>query len=129
MPFIRITHHGEALKPAVIARLQSETTRQMVEILRKEGRLTAVLVEQAQGGWSVGGAPVARGVHSEAIITKGTNTPDDKAAYLAAQKALMAALFPDLAEATYCVIREVEGADWGYDGLSQAERRRRREAL
>lgn len=129
MPFIRITNIGKALTKAEISRLQQETTRFMVEILHKDASLTAVLVEESQGGWSIGGVSQERAAHVEAIITKGTNTEIEKAAFLKAQRDLLHQALGALHQASYIVIREIEGSDWGYDGLSQAERRRRREAL
>jgi 4-oxalocrotonate tautomerase len=129
MPFIRITSFGSPLRQEQITRLQQETTRFMVEILHKDPSLTAVLVEEAKGSWSIGGAPQPLAAHVEAIITKGTNSTLDKAAFLAAQRDLLHEVLGALPKASYIVIREIEGTDWGYDGLSQLERKQRREAL
>lgn len=125
MPFVHIRIAGESLPPAAIARLQTEITGLMENVLRKKAELTAVLVEQLPaGGWAVGGAPVALAAHLEATITAGTNTAEEKALFIERAAALVKSLrAAPLPIATYVVIHEVPAESWGYDGRTQAARR------
>ncbi|WP_197430613.1 tautomerase family protein, partial [Methylobacterium sp. CCH5-D2] len=90
----------------------------------------AVLVEPvAVAGWTVGGAAVGCGAHLDAKITRGTNSAEEKARFIAAAHALLAeVLGPDLPLATYVVVDEVPGEAWGYAGLTQAHRAAERRA-
>ncbi|UUZ69802.1 tautomerase family protein [Polaromonas sp. P2-4] len=65
----------------------------------------------------------------EISITAGTNTPQEKAAFIAAafeelQRQLGAG--QPLEPASYVIVREVPATDWGYGGQTQAARRQAR---
>lgn len=125
MPFISIKVAGPALAPEQIKVLQIQTTALMAEVLRKKAELTAVLVEQAPiQGWRVGANAVPVAAHLEATITAGTNSEAEKARFIAeAARMLKTVLGANLPVATYAVIQEIAAEAWGYDGLTQAERR------
>lgn len=125
MPFVHIRIAGKALNQNDLARLQTETTRLMAEILRKKAALTAVLVEETPvNGWTVGGAAVAVAAHLEAKITEGTNDPEEKARFIAEATALLKEMCGEtLPVATYVVLHEIPAESWGYDGLTQSARR------
>jgi 4-oxalocrotonate tautomerase len=130
MPFIAIKTTGRALGPADIRTLQQETTALMADIMGKKAEVTAVLVEEAPAShWSVGGQALAgtggATAHVDIKITQGTNTAEQKAAMIAATREMLRGVLPDLGEVAYVVIDEIPAADWGYGGLSQAERKRR----
>jgi 4-oxalocrotonate tautomerase len=127
MPFISIKIAGPTLAPEQIKTLQTQTTTFMKEILRKKAELTAVLVEQVPvAGWSVGANAVPIGAHLAAVITAGTNSEPEKARFIAATaEMLKSVLAAGLPVATYVVLQEVTAEAWGYDGLTQAERRNR----
>jgi 4-oxalocrotonate tautomerase len=124
MPFIHVKVAGLKLEKAQTARLQKGITGLMADILHKKAPLTAVLVEQVDiAGWSVGAEPVARAAQIDAIISAGTNTPAEKAHFIAeANRLLHDVLGAELPDVTYVVIHDVPQDSWGYGGLTQAHR-------
>jgi 4-oxalocrotonate tautomerase len=130
MPFIRITILGPFLATEQIRRLQQGTTDLMVSDMRKPVEGTAVLVEQVtHGGWSIAGPPVGIAAHVEATIGQGTNSPNEKARFMAKIWTLLrSTLGPELREETYVVFHEVDTNAYGRGGLTRAERDRRRQA-
>ena len=124
MPFIHVKIAGPDLEPAQIVALQQGVTTLMAEVLHKNAALTAVLVEQVSlAGWSVGAKPVAKAAQTDAIISAGTNTPEQKARFIAeAYGLLRAVLGPDLSEVSYVVLHDVPKDSWGFGGLTQAAR-------
>ena len=124
MPFIHVKIAGPQLEPAQITALQQGVTTLMAEILHKQGKLTAVLVEQIPlSGWSVGAEPVAQAAQIDAIISAGTNTAEQKARFIAGAYGLLrTVLGPDLSEISYVVLHNVPKDSWGYGGLTQAAR-------
>jgi 4-oxalocrotonate tautomerase len=86
-----------------------------------------VLVEQVtHGGWSIAGLPVGIAAHVEATVAQGTNTPDEKARFIAETWTLLrSALGPELREETYIVVHEIDTKAYGRGGLTRAERDQR----
>ncbi|KAF0223011.1 MAG: hypothetical protein FD176_2177 [Rhodospirillaceae bacterium] len=121
MPFIRITL--SPAHPQAHAAIAADTTRLIAEILGKKAPLTAVLVEDVIGTWTIGGQTPPRAAHLEAVITAGTNSDAEKAAFLHAARIMLHRHCGTLPEATYAIVREVAASDWGYDGKTQASRR------
>lgn len=121
MPFVRITV-APAPSAATQQRLAAAATRLMADVLGKKADLTSVLVEAASGHWTIGGEPAAMAAHLEALVTAGTNSSAQKAAFQAQAMALLSAELGVLPTATYVVVRDVPADDWGYDGQSQAMR-------
>jgi 4-oxalocrotonate tautomerase len=130
VPFIRITILSPSLAPQQIRRLQQGTTELMVSAMRKPIEGTAVLVEQVtHGGWSIAGPSVGVAAHVEATIGQGTNTPNEKARFMAEMWTLLrSTLGLELREETYVVFHEVNTNAYGRGGLTRAERDRRRQA-
>jgi len=96
--------------------------------LGKRGEVTALMIEELPGSqWFID----ASAVHGptaclEISTTQGTNTAQEKAAFIAAAFAeLQAQLGVDqpLASASYVIVREVPATDWGYGGHTQAARK------
>lgn len=130
MPFVHIQVAGQApLAPEQVRRLQEESTRLMASVMRKKADLTAVLVEQVPvQAWSVGASPVPVAAHLDVKVTQGTNTPQEKERFVAsAAQLLREVLGEGLPVATYVVVDEVAGDAWGYDGLTQDQRRQLQE--
>jgi 4-oxalocrotonate tautomerase len=123
MPFIDVRVAGP-LDMAQTDKIQKEITSLMAEVLDKKAPLTAVLVEQVKlAGWTVGAEPVPRAVQVDATISAGTNTPEQKARFIAeVNRLLRDVLGPDLPEVSYVVIHEVPQDSWGYGGLTQQHR-------
>ena len=124
MPFIRITVFGCSLTPAQIDRLQQGTTDLMTTVMRKPLVGTAVLVEQvAAGGWTIAGKKVDVAAQVEATIGAGTNTPEEKAQYIAeTMKLLRETIGPQLKDETYISLLEFDHHSYGRGGLTRARR-------
>ena len=127
MPFIRITVLGPTLTSEQIRRILQGTTDLMVAVMRKPVEGVAVLVEQViQSAWSIAGQPMSVAAHVEATVAQNTNTPDEKARFIAEMWSLLrSALGPELREETYIVVHEIDTKAYGRGGLTRAERARR----
>jgi len=127
MPFIRITILAPTLGAEPIRRLQQDTTGLMASVMRKPLEGTAVVIEHIRGGWTIAGNDVDVAAHVEATIGRGTNTPVEKARFIAEMMVVLrTALGPELSDATYVVVHEVDTESYGRGGLTRAERDRRR---
>lgn len=126
MPFVHIRIAGSPLSSNQTQALQAGATTLMADIMRKKAELTTVLVEQPEvGGWSIGGVPVSLAAHLEVKVTAGTNTKDEKARFVEqAHRLLGQVLGKTLPVATYVVIDEIVPDAWGYDGRTQASRKK-----
>ncbi|QRG07114.1 tautomerase family protein [Xanthobacter dioxanivorans] len=126
MPLLEVKLSGApdaALAATVAATLNELTAR----ILRKDPRVTAVAVAFIPAEhWFVGGQALAAKKRSsfslDIQVVDGTNTKDEKAAYLDAVFAAMATLLPDLDPESYILVREVKADAYGYGGRTQESR-------
>ncbi len=118
---LRTSPPVSADRQAALARgLQALSTR----ILGKRPAVTAVLVEGLpQGQWFIGGEPPAATALLEIRITAGSNSAEEKQAFIAAAWQELQQQLGPLAEASYVVVQEVDARDWGYAGRTQAQRR------
>lgn len=128
MPFIHLTT-GVALDHAVRSALAAEITQAMADILGKRREVTAVLIETVDpGGWFIDaqalGTLAVSPAHAAIFITAGTNTAPEKAAMVAALHEMLGRRLGSLPEASYVIIHEIAGTDWGYAGVTQAARSR-----
>jgi 4-oxalocrotonate tautomerase len=97
------------------------------EILRKKPELTAVIVEQVDPSiWFAGGRSLAEQEKSsfwlEIKVVDGTNTKDEKEAFIAAAFERMEALLGDLHHESYVHVHEVSADAYGFGGLTQERR-------
>lgn len=107
--------------------LAAALTRLSAEHLGKHAEVTAVMIEDLPAArWYVGGQDVQRPTaFLEISITQGTNTAPEKAAFIAAAYTELQAQLGAgqlLEPASYVVVRELPGTDWGYGGQTQAAR-------
>lgn len=127
MPFIRISLAGKQPSAEQVKHLQAETTRLMAELLSKRPEVTVVAVEFApSSSWSVGGDSLKEDSglgQMEAFITAGTNTEQEKADFIAAAYQMLLAVLSPGCSPVYVVVIEVDAANWGYDGQTQAARK------
>ncbi len=124
MPFLHIRLQGKKLDEKQLDQMQLDATNLMVDIMGKKGELTSVLIEQVVGArWAVGGKTVPIAAHLEVAVTEGTNSPEQKAKFVKEAAELLRKAGGSLPLATYVVVREVSGDAWGYDGLTQEDRR------
>lgn len=133
MPFLDIRLAVPCL-PEKVAQIASRMTDLVVDILGKRRELTVAVVQcVAPGHWMAGGASLNDagngGFFLEVNVTEGTNTPVQKAAFVAAAYAAAEAVLGSLDAASYVIVREIPAQDWGYQGQTQAARAAHRLAL
>ena len=108
--------------------LAGALTRLTALHLGKRPEVTAVMIDDVPAArWHVGASAVqGPTAFLEISITAGTNTAQEKAAFIAAafeelQNQLGAA--QPLEPASYVIVRELPAGDWGYGGQTQAARK------
>ncbi len=124
MPFINVKVAGEPLSQSQVAEIQEGVTALMADELHKVRLLVSVLVEQVPlAGWSVGAQPVERAAQLDAVISAGSNSPEEKARFIAKSNQLLKSILgPELSPVTYVILHDVPKDGWGYDGLTQEHR-------
>ena len=127
MPLINIIYASQRRSPSLKKDIAQAVTDLTARILHKDPRVTAVIVsEAAAADWFAGGASLAeQGLASYWIdvhVSEGTNTKDEKAAYLAAVFERMAELIGPLHHETYLHVDEVRADAYGFGGLTQERR-------
>lgn len=126
MPYLNIKVSGDQSQ-AVCEAVARTLTNLTAELLGKNPELTAVIVEPVPSQfWFVGGTSLdTKSVSSFSLdikITCGTNTKQQKAAYVRSVFAAMAELLGELDQASYVVIHDVNADTWGYQGMTQEYR-------
>ncbi len=126
MPILTVLVSGapDAGRDAAVADALAQLTS---EILRKDRQLTSVAIAHVPDAqWFVGGpaldAQRRASFFVDVRVTAGTNSPDEKARYVAAVFARMRNLLGATHEASYVHVHEVPADAWGYGGLTQAQR-------
>ena len=121
MPYARLTYHPPY--PDRERDLARALTDLIATDLAKRHDLTSVQIQAASAqAWTIGGEQPTRTAHLDIFVTAGTNTVAQKRAFLENAMALLRAEWPQLHPATYVVVHELPSTDWGYDGMSQADR-------
>lgn len=127
MPYLDIKLAGPCL-PENIERFATRMTDLVVDLLHKKRELTAAVVQcVAPHHWHVGGTSVSADGRAtffvEANVTDGTNSAEEKAAFVAAAFAAAEAILGRIDAASYVIVREVPADAWGWQGRTQAARR------
>jgi len=123
MPFLNVKISGGE-SPDITKQVAEVLSNLTTNILGKKRELTSIAVEQvADNQWFVGGTPISsQGVKTfylEVKITEGTNSKDEKAAYLKEVFPAMQSILGKLHPASYIVIMDVSGDSWGFEGATQ----------
>jgi 4-oxalocrotonate tautomerase len=113
------------LNPPHYAALAAQLTALTANVLHKRPEVTVVMIDDLPAArFCVGGATSDHSVAClEINITAGTNTVQEKQQFVHEAHTLLRRLLGDLHEASYVIVRELPATDWGYDGLTQAQRR------
>jgi 4-oxalocrotonate tautomerase len=127
MPIINIKIAPLSPVTELEEKVAAAVTQASTHILRKNPEVTAVVVERVDPKvWFAGGTPLDRQRKSsfwlEIKVVDGTNTKDEKEAFIAAVFAAMAKLLGDLHEESYVHVHEVIADSYGYGGLTQERR-------
>lgn len=96
-------------------------------ILRKNKQLIVVRFEAAlqETEWYVGGVKSDNEAIFELsiIVTEGTNTNSEKAEWMLQAWKLVTEVLGATTHPNYISIQEIDGFSWGYNGLSQQQRK------
>lgn len=127
MPIIQIKFAAANAGGQLPERIAAEAVRLTTAVLRKNPDLTAVTVEPVPADrWFVGGASLAAqrkaSFFLDIKVVDGTNTKDEKAAYVAAIFEAMGALLGDLHPESYVYVHDVRAEAYGFGGLTQEHR-------
>ncbi|TPQ39704.1 4-oxalocrotonate tautomerase [Bradyrhizobium guangdongense] len=127
MPLITVTYATSRQSASLKADIANAVTELTAKILHKDPKVTAVIVKAVDAAdWFAGGRSLAEqklaSYWIDTHVSEGTNTKDEKAAYLAAMFARMSDLLGPLHHETYLHVDEVKGDAYGFGGLSQERR-------
>ena len=127
MPLITFAYATSRQSPSLKSEIAAAVTELTARVLHKDPKVTAIIVKSVDAGdWFAGGKSLAeQGLASYWIdihVTEGTNTKDEKAAYLAAMFKRMAGILGPLHPETYLHVDEVKGDAYGFAGLTQERR-------
>lgn len=126
MPCLTITLSGQP-SSATCEAVASTLTDLTEELLGKKRELTAVLVESLpRERWFTNAQPLTtsgkNSFYLDIAITSGTNTKQEKAAYIRQVFRALEQLLGELDPASYIIIREISADAWGYQGVTQEYR-------
>ena len=127
MPLITVTYSSSRQLPSLKADIAAAVTELTTSILHKDPKVTAIIVKSVDAAdWFAGGQSLAEqnlaSFWLDIHVTEGTNTKDEKAAYIAAVFKRMGKLLGPLHNESYLHIDEVRGDAYGFGGLTQERR-------
>ena len=127
MPLITVTYSTSRNVPSLKADIAAAVTELTARILHKDPMVTAIIVKSVDAAdWFAGGRSLAEqklaSYWLDIHVSEGTNTKDEKAAYLAAMFTRMGELLGPLHHETYLHVDEVRGDAYGFGGLTQERR-------
>lgn len=127
MPLITVTYSSSRQTASLKAEIAAAVTELTAGILHKDRKVTAVIVKSVDASdWFAGGASLAEqqlaSFWLDVHVSEGTNTKDEKAAYLAAMFRRMGELLGPQHHESYLHVDEVRGDAYGFGGLTQEQR-------
>jgi 4-oxalocrotonate tautomerase len=127
MPLISVTYSSSRDAPSLKADIAGAVTELTAKILHKDPKVTAIIVKSVDAAdWFAGGKSLREqqlaSFWLDVHVSEGTNTKDEKAAYLAAVFKRMGELLGPLHNESYLHVDEVRGDAYGFGGLTQERR-------
>jgi 4-oxalocrotonate tautomerase len=127
MPLITVTYSGSRQVASLKADIAAAVSDLTAAILHKDPKVTAIIVKSVDAAdWFAGGKSLAEqnlaSFWLDIHVSEGTNTKDEKAAYLAAMFKRMGELLGPLHNESYLHVDEVRGDAYGFGGLTQERR-------
>lgn len=127
MPIIQVKYSTPHEKSGLVPQIAAAASRLAAQHLRKNPEVTAVTVEPVAGeNWFAGGVSLAEQRQASFFldikIVDGTNTKDEKAAFIAAVFKTMGELLGDLHHESYVYVHDVSATAYGFGGLTQERR-------
>jgi 4-oxalocrotonate tautomerase len=113
--------------PVLIKQVSETVLDLTTRILRKNRAVTSIALEFVpREHWVIAGRSLAEhnksSFYLDIKVVSGTNTKDEKAAYLAAVYSAFAELLGDLHEESYVYVHDVAAESYGYGGVTQEYR-------
>jgi 4-oxalocrotonate tautomerase len=127
VPLISVTYSSSRQTPSLKSDIGSAISELTAKILHKDPKVTAIIVKAVDAAdWFAGGKSLAEqklaSFWLDIHVTEGTNTKDEKAAYIAAVFNRMGELLGPLHNESYLHVDEVKGDAYGFGGLTQERR-------
>jgi 4-oxalocrotonate tautomerase len=127
MPLITVTYSSSRNAASLKAGIAAAVTELTAKILHKDPNVTAIIVKSVDAAdWFAGGRSLAdqklASYWLDIHVSEGTNTKDEKAAYLVAMFKRMGELLGPLHNESYLHVDEVRGDAYGFGGLTQERR-------
>ena len=127
MPLITVTYSSSRHVPSLKADIAAAVSDLTARILHKDPKVTAIIVKSVDAAdWFAGGKSLAEqnlaSFWLDIHVSEGTNTKDEKAAYLAAMFKRMGEFLGPLHNESYLHVDEVRGDAYGFGGLTQERR-------
>lgn len=127
MPLIIVRYATERRSSTLKADIAAAVTKLSSEILHKDPKVTALIIEAADpSDWFAGGATLAdqklASFWLDIHISDGTNTKDEKAAFIATLFSEMERLLGPLHNESYAHVHDVRADAYGFGGLTQERR-------
>jgi 4-oxalocrotonate tautomerase len=127
MPMISIQYASAQPRAGLPGAIAEAVRKLSSEILHKDPAVTAIAIQEIDpANWFVADASLTRhklgAFWLDIRITDGTNTREEKAAFIAAAFAKMNELIGPLHTESYVHVNEVRGDAYGFGGVTQNER-------
>jgi 4-oxalocrotonate tautomerase len=127
MPLITVSYSSSRQTPSLKADIAASVSDLTAKILHKDPKVTAIIVKSVDPtDWFAGGKSLAEqklaSFWLDIHVTEGTNTKDEKAAYISAMFARMGEILGPLHNESYLHVDEVKGDAYGFGGLTQERR-------
>jgi 4-oxalocrotonate tautomerase len=127
MPLITVSYSSSRHTPSLKADIAASVSDLTAKILHKDPKVTAIIVKSVDPtDWFAGGKSLAEqklaSFWLDIHVTEGTNTKDEKAAYIAAMFERMGEILGPLHNESYLHVDEVKGDAYGFGGLTQERR-------
>ena len=127
MPLITVSYSSTRQTPSLKSDIAAAVSELTAAILHKDPKVTAIIVKSVDpADWFAGGKSLAEqrlgSFWLDIHVSEGTNTKDEKAAYVAAMFKRMGELLGPLHNESYLHVDEVKGDAYGFGGLTQERR-------
>lgn len=127
MPLMSVTYSTSRQSPSLKSDIAAAVSELTAKILHKDPKITAIIMKSVDAAdWFAGGKSLKEqklaSYWLDIHVSEGTNTKDEKAAYLAAMFKRMGELLGPLRNESYLHVDEVKGDAHGFGGLSQERR-------